>query len=75
MTKMAAMPIYVRNLQKSFSYRTNSPIIMKLGMNHYELKCYTAYINDDPDLTLTYFTTMSKLAKFVFVLIVDPDIM
>ena len=32
------------------------------------------YINDDPELTLTYFTTMSNLAKLVFVLIVGPDI-
>ena len=30
--------------------RTNSPMIMKLGMEHYELKLYTVYINDDPDL-------------------------
>ena len=60
MTKMAAMPINGRNLQKYFSYRTNSPIIMKLGIEHYELKFYTAYISEDPGLTLTYFTTMSN---------------
>ena len=35
-------------------------------MEHYELKLYTVYINDDPELTLTYFTTMSNLAKLVF---------
>ena len=34
---------------KIFSYRTNSPMIMKLGMEHYVLKLYTVYINDDPD--------------------------
>ena len=50
-------------------------MIMKLGMvEHYELKLYTVYINDDPELTLTYFTTMSNLAKLVFVLIIGPDI-
>ena len=51
-------------------------MIMKLGMEHYELKLYTAYINGDPELTLTYFRTdMSNLAKHVFVLIiVGPDI-
>ena len=27
---------------------------MKLGMEHYELKLYNVYINDDPDLTLTH---------------------
>ena len=38
-------------------------MIMKLGMEHYELKLYTVYINDDSELTLTYFTTMSILVK------------
>ena len=45
-------------------------MIMKIGMQHYELKLYTVCINDDPELTLTYFTTMSILAKLDFVLIV-----
>ena len=38
------------------------------------LKFYNVYINDDSELTLTYFTTMSNLAKIVFVLTVGPDI-
>ena len=41
-------------------------MIIRLGREHYELKLYTVYINDDPELTLTYFTTMSNLAKLVF---------
>ena len=41
---------------------------MKLGMEQYVLKLYKIYINDDPELTLTYFTTMSNSAKLVFVL-------
>ena len=49
-------------------------MIMKLGMEHYVLKLYKAYINDDPELNLTYFTTMSNFAKLVFVLKVGPDI-
>ena len=40
----------------------------------YSLKLYKVYINDDPELTLTNFKTMSKLAKLVFVLTVGPDI-
>ena len=44
-------------------------MIMKLGMEHYKLKLYTFYINDDPELTLTNFKTMSILEKLVFVLI------
>ena len=48
-------------------------MIIKLGMEHYVLKLYNVYINDDPELTLTYFTTLSNLAKLVFALIVGPD--
>ena len=49
---------------------------MKLGMEHYVLKLYKVYIciNDDPELTLTHFMTISNFAKLVFVLIVGPDI-
>ena len=74
MTKMAVMPIYGKNLQKIFSYRTNSPMVMKLGMEHYVLKPYKVYINDDPELTMTHVTTISNFAKLVFVLTVGPDI-
>ena len=49
-------------------------MIMKLRMEQYVLKLYKVYINDDPELTLTHFKTMSKLAKLVFVLTVGPDI-
>ena len=66
MTRMAAMPIYGKKPSKSFSYRTNSPMILKLGMEHYEIKLYIVSINDDPELTLTYFTTMSNLGRLVF---------
>ena len=45
-------------------------MIMKLGMEYYVLKRFKVYINDDPELTLTFFTTMSNLVKPVFVLIV-----
>ena len=48
-------------------------MIMKLGMEQYVLKFYKVYINDDPELTLTHFKTMSNLAKLV-TLIVGPDI-
>ena len=65
MTKMA---IYGNT--SNISYRTLSPMIMKLGMANYVLKLYKVYINDDPELTLTYSTTISNLAKLVFVLIV-----
>ena len=60
-------------LSKIFSYRTNSPMIMKVYMEQYILKLYKVYINNDPELTLTYFKTMSKLVKLVFVLTVGPE--
>ena len=40
----------------------------------YELKFHLVYINDDPELTLTYFTAISIFVKLVSVLIVGPDI-
>ena len=49
-------------------------MIMKLGMEHYELKLYKVYINDDPELIFTYLTAMLNLEKLVFVLMVGPAI-
>ena len=43
-------------------------MIMKLGVDHYVLKLYKVYINEDPELTLTYFKTMLNLAKLVLYL-------
>ena len=34
-------------------------MMLKLGMKHQRLKLYKVYINDDPGLTLTYFTARS----------------
>ena len=34
-------------------------MILKLGTQHQRLKLYQVYINDDPGLTLTYFTARS----------------
>ena len=49
-------------------------MIMKLGMGQYVFKLYKVYINDDPELTLTHFKTISNFAKLVLVLTVAPDI-
>ena len=48
------------------SYRTNNSMIMKLDLEQYVLKLYKVYINDDPELTLTHFKTMSNFSKLVF---------
>ena len=69
MTKMTAMPIYGK------SYRTNSPLILKPGMEHCVLKLYKVYINDDPELTLTYLTTMFTGPLVLwFLLVIDKNI-
>ena len=57
MTKMAALPIYAKNPSKIFFSGTPGPISKKLGMKHGWLKYYNVYINHDPVVTLTYFTT------------------
>ena len=59
MTKMAAMPIYGKNPSKIFFSGTGGPISTKHGMKHQWLKDYNVYINHDPVMTLTYFTTRS----------------
>ena len=41
-------------------------MILKLGMQHRALKLYQVYINDDPGLTLTYFTARSNLVTKAF---------
>ena len=59
MTKMATMPIYGKNPSKIFS-RTSGPISMKHGMYHWGLLSIIICSNDDPGLTLTYFTARSN---------------
>ena len=41
-------------------------MILKLGMKYRGLKHYKIYIKSDPGLTLTYFTTRSKLVTCAF---------
>ena len=40
---------------------------LKLGMQHQVLEYYQVCSNDDPVLTLTYFTAMSNLLPYAFV--------
>ena len=65
MTKMAAMPIYGKNLSKIFS-GTGGPISMKLGLKHRWLKYYNVYINHDPVMTLTQFMARSTWVADAF---------
>ena len=59
MTKMAAMPIYGKNPSKIVFSESGGTISKKLGMKHQWLKYYKVYINHEPVVTLTYFTTRS----------------
>ena len=43
--------IYVKKTLQIFFSRTRSPMILKLGMEHCELKLYKVYIKDGPGLT------------------------
>ena len=63
---MAAMSIYGKIL-KSFLSGTEQPMILKVGMQHRVLKYYQIPSNDDPGLTLTYFTAMSNLVPYASV--------
>ena len=40
---------------------------LKVGMQHWVLKCYQIWSNDDPVLTLNYFTATSYLVPYAFV--------
>ena len=40
---------------------------LKVCMQHWVLKCYQICSNDDPGLTLTYFTARSNLGPYAFV--------
>ena len=42
-------------------------MILKVYMQHRVLKYFQVYSNDDPELTLTYFTARSNLIPYAFV--------
>ena len=60
MTKMAATPLYGKNPLKIFFSGTTGLIFTKLGMYYWGLQPIIDYSNDDPGLTLTYFTARSN---------------
>ena len=64
---MAATPIYGKNPSKIFFSETGGPISTKLGMKHWGLQPIIDCSNDDPGVTLTYFTAMSNLVTYAFV--------
>ena len=67
MTKVAAMPIYGKKTLKILFSGTKRPMTLKLGMQHWVHEYYQVYSNDDPGLTMTYFTARSNLVPYAFV--------
>ena len=59
-TKMAAMPKYGKNPAKIFFSRTGGPNFTKLGMSHRGLQPIIVCSDDDPGVTLPYFTARSN---------------
>ena len=59
-------PYMVKTLKIFFS-GTKGPMTLKLGMQHRVLEYYQVFSNDDPGLTLTYFTARSNLVLYAFV--------
>ena len=60
MTKMAVMLIHGKNPSNIFS-GTGGPISAKFGMQYQGLLPVIVCSNDDPGVTLTYFTARSNL--------------
>ena len=65
MTKMATMPIYGK--KKIVSSRTELPITLKVGMQHWVLEYYQIPSDDDPRLTFDLSTQRSTLIPYAFV--------
>ena len=66
MSKMAAMSIYGKNLNKSSSPEQKGRWPWN-GMQHWVFKYYKVCSNDDPVFTLTYFSARSNLVPYAFV--------
>ena len=62
------MPIYGKNPLNIFFSRTISQMTMKLCTQQKGLEPHKSFINDDPRLTLTYYTARSALFIYAFTL-------
>ena len=56
MTSVAAIPIFDKKKNKIFFSGTKRPMTLKVCMLHRVIKYYQVCSNDDPGLTVTYFT-------------------
>ena len=67
MTKLAAMPIYGKNLKKIILLGTKMLLTLKIGMQHWVLEYYQVRSNDVPGLTLTCLMPRSNLVPYAFI--------
>ena len=67
MTKMAVTPIYGKDPSKIFFSITKGPMTLWLCMQHRGLGPIIVCSNDDPRLTLTYFTARSNVVPYAFI--------
>ena len=65
-TKMAAMPIYGKNLKKSSSLEPKANDVESWNAAS-GTRVLPNRSNDDPELTLAYFTARSNLIRYAFV--------
>ena len=54
---VVTMHIYMVKTFKNLLLRAISHKVLKLGMENQGLKLYKVHLNEDPQLTVTYFTT------------------
>ena len=66
MTKMADMPIYGRNLKKNL-LRNKKTDDLETWYAALGARVLPSFSNDDPGLTLIYFTARSNLVPYAFV--------
>ena len=64
---VATMPIYGKNLKKSFFSGTKTLMTLKVGMQPRVLEYYQVCSNDDHGLGMIYFTTRSNLVPYSLV--------
>ena len=67
MTKLAAMPMYGKNLKTFIFSGTKRPMTMKIGTQQWVLEYYQVRSNDVPEMTLTCFMPRSNLVSYAFV--------
>ena len=67
MTKMAAMPIYGKNLKKNLLHWNQKADDLESWHVASGARVGPSCSNDDPGLTLTYFTARSNLVPYGFV--------